>query len=78
MMVRYDIFDRMYELTKHPDDLEESASITATLATYNQAERDDLLKYAEDLASEWKKAGNDGFAGLWKAFAAKVRRAGQG
>lgn len=78
MTIRYEIFDRLYEWTKHPDDLDRLEAIRADLAAFDQATRDELLSYAERLASEWKKAGKDGYAGLWKAFAEEVRRAGQG
>ena len=77
MSIRYEIFDRMYELTKHFDVKEEEA-IKAELAAYDQVTRDELLKYADGLASEWKKAGKDGYAGLWAAFAAEVRQAVHG
>lgn len=74
MMNGYTIFDRMYELTKHFD-LKEQKAIKDELAAYDQATRNELLIYADGLASEWKKAGKDGYAGLWAAFAAEVRRA---
>lgn len=79
MTIGYDIFDRMYELTKHPDDLAEQAAIRADLATYDQETRDELLRYAERLALAWKDSpGGEPFAGLWQAFAEEVRRAGKG
>lgn len=75
----YKIFDRMYEQTKHPDDLKEQKAIKDELAAYNQATRDELLSYAENLASTWKALpGKEPYAGLWEAFAAEVRRADHG
>ena len=74
----YKIFDRMYEQTQHFDDLKEQKAIKDELAAYDQATRDELLSYADRLASKWKSAGKDGYAGLWEAFAEEVRRAGQG
>ena len=78
MTIRYEIFDRLYEWTKHPDDLEGLEAIRADLATFDQATRDELLIYADRLASKWQRAGKDGYAGLWEAFAAEVRQAGHG
>ena len=74
MTIRYEIFDRMYELTKHFD-LKEEAAIKAELAAYDQETRDELLIYADGLALKWKKEGKGGYAGLWAAFAAEVRQA---
>lgn len=79
MTISYKIFDRLYEWTKHPDDLEGLEAISDDLAAFDQATRDELLSYAEGLASAFKASpGKDGYAGLWEAFAEEVRRAAHG
>ena len=79
MTISYKIFDRLYEWTKHPDDLEGLEAISDDLAAFDQATRDELLSYAENLASTWKALpGKEPYAGLWEAFAAEVRRADHG
>lgn len=78
MTIRYDIFDRLYEWTKNYTDLKERRAIDDELAAFDLATRDEHVRYAEGLASAFESEGKDGYAGLWRAFAEEVRRAGQG